>query len=166
MTPRGQMAARGCFLVVVAAATVAGLRWCDGEPAPGPAGQLAEVSDTKPEHDRSLATARSELVSLQREWADLQGPCERAREDAGLDVEFFRRQYGDFVVAGIDQALDQIKQGLGSVDEPFRINYPDGAWVDAVTVDATIGAARALAGQCPQLFGGWLPSWGEPGRWR
>ena len=172
MTPREQMAGRACLVAAVAALVFAGLERCGGgepEPSPqtsGPAIGL-ERTEAEPDRGRLLVAARAELVSLRREWAGLQGACERAREDAGLDVESFRRQYGDFVVAGIGQAIDRIDRGdLESVDEPFRIDYADGAWVDTATVDTTIGAARALAAQCPQLFGGWLRSWGELGRWR
>ena len=54
MTPRGQMAARGCFLVAVAAVTFAGLRWCDGEPVPSPVEQQAATPNAT---DRSVGAA-------------------------------------------------------------------------------------------------------------
>ena len=133
---------------------------CGSEPEPA-----SESTQTGEEIDRSLAAAKAELLTLRGEWALLKGACEASREQAGMDIEFYRRGYDD-AVAGIDQAIARIDQGeLESADVFFTYVYSDGVPAEA-TVDSIIQGVRALGGQCPHLPGGRLGSWREPGRWR
>ena len=164
MTPREQMAGRACLVAAVAALVFAGLERCGGgepEPSPqtsGPAIGL-ERTEAEPDRGRLLVAARAELVSLRREWAGLQGACERAREDAGLDVESFRRQYGDFVVAGIGQAI-QLDEGRVSDEIEDRLGVLHGRGSLAAT--AASGRDRGILPNAASRCAGVLRRVGTP----
>ena len=151
----GRLAAVGVWIVAVLMLGVGAALMPEDGPAP---------ADPKPELDRSLQAARSELVTLRSQWVWLKPECERSRERRGMSVESFRRDYNDRI-SSIDAAVARIDRGgLESADVFFEYAYADGTPAES-TVDSIIDSAQVLAALCPHLPGWRIPGWREPGRW-